>query len=187
LWIIFHQIGSIEKSVQFVYQRNRFVITALYLSSHKKSGGGVLIAVKRIFDVEELDTASGDRLEHMCVKLRCSDRSFFISAVYLAPDVGEASYELFVRDIELIVEKSQLVDHVVVMGDFNLPKIAWVDFEDFGLSPVGVTSDLEAHLIDGLLNYDLKQLNSIPNQFGVSSISSFLTPAPMWQLKRYRY
>jgi hypothetical protein len=87
--------------------------------------------------------------------------------VYLAPDVGEASYELFVRDVELIVEKSQLADHVVVMGDFNLTKIAWVDFEDFGLSPVGVTSDLEANLIDGLLNYDLKQLNSIQNKFGV--------------------
>jgi hypothetical protein len=35
-----------------------------HLSSHKKSGGGVLIVVKRIFDVKELETASGDRLEH---------------------------------------------------------------------------------------------------------------------------
>jgi hypothetical protein len=45
-------------------------------SSHKQSGGGVLIAVKRIFDVEEIVTASGDSLEHVCVRLNCFKRSF---------------------------------------------------------------------------------------------------------------
>jgi hypothetical protein len=145
-----------------VFRRDRNV-----LSSHKKSGGGVLIAVRRIFDVEELETASGDRLEHVCVRLQCSGGRFFISAVYLAPDVGEAAYDLFVRDIELIVGKSQLTDRILILGDFNLPKIVWMDFEDFGLSPLGVSTDLEANLIDGLTNCDLKQLNSIPNQFDV--------------------
>jgi hypothetical protein len=83
------------------------------------------------------------------------------SAVYLAPDVGEVSNDRFVREIELIVGK------VVVMGDLNLPKVSWLNFEDFGLSPVGVSSDLEANLIDGLMNSDLQQLNSISNQFEV--------------------
>jgi hypothetical protein len=94
-----------------------------------------LIAVKRIFDVEGIKTESGDSLEHLCVKLQCPGRRLFISAVYLAPDVGDAPYELFVRDVECIVEKSRLEDHIVAMGDFNLPKISWVDFDDFGLSP----------------------------------------------------
>jgi hypothetical protein len=53
------------------------------------------------------------------------------------------------------------------MGDFNLPKISWVDFDDFGLSSLGVTTDLEAHLVDGLITCDLQQLNSIPIQYGV--------------------
>jgi hypothetical protein len=42
------------------------------------------------------------------------------------------------------------------MGDFNLPKFSWVDFDDFGLSPLGVTTDLEAKLVDGLINCDLQ-------------------------------
>jgi hypothetical protein len=53
------------------------------------------------------------------------------------------------------------------MGDLNLPKVLWLNFEDFGLSPVGVLSNLEANLIDGLLNCYLQQLNSISIQFGV--------------------
>jgi hypothetical protein len=35
------------------------------------------------------------------VKLRSFGESLFMSAVYLAPDVLEVSYELFVRDVEL--------------------------------------------------------------------------------------
>jgi hypothetical protein len=34
---------------------------------------------------------------------------------------------------------------IVVMGDCNL----WVDFEGFDLPLVGITTDFEAHLIDG--------------------------------------
>jgi hypothetical protein len=56
---------EIFDSRYFVFKRGRN-----YLSSHKKTGGGVLIAVKRIFDVEELETASGDRLEHVCLKIQ---------------------------------------------------------------------------------------------------------------------
>lgn len=176
----------------FVFRRDRNL-----LSSHKKSGGGVLIAVKRIFDVEEIETASGDRLEHVCVKLQCSGRSLFISAVYLAPNVGEVPYELFVRDVEQIAERSRLEDHIVVMGDFNLPRVSWTDFEDFGLSPLGVTTDLEANLVDGLINCDFQQLNPYPNQYGVFldlvfSNSSFdvaieTSGAPLLKLDRHHH
>jgi hypothetical protein len=63
-------------------------------------------------------------------------------------DVGDAPYEFFVHDVECIVEESRLEDHIVVMGDFKLPKISWVDFDDFGLSPLSVTTDLIAKLVD---------------------------------------
>jgi hypothetical protein len=63
-------------------------------------------------------------------------------------------YRNWLATVECIVEKSRLEDHIVVMGDFNLPKISWVDFDDFGLSRLGVTTDLEAKLVDGLINCD---------------------------------
>jgi Endonuclease-reverse transcriptase len=111
--------------------------------------------------------------------------------MYLAPDVGETSYELFVRDVRLIVEKSQLSDHIVIMGDFNLPKISWLDFEDFGLSP----TNLHANLIDGLIDCDFQQLNSTPNKYGVyldlvfsnssSDVAIRTSKAPLLKLDRH--
>jgi hypothetical protein len=65
---------EIFDSRYFVFKRDRD-----HLNSHKKSDGGVLIAVERIFDVQKLDTASGDRLEHMCVKLQCFGESLFVA------------------------------------------------------------------------------------------------------------
>jgi hypothetical protein len=57
---------EIFDSRYFVFTRDRN-----HTSRHKKSGGGVLNAVKRFCDVQELEISSGDRLEHVCVKLQC--------------------------------------------------------------------------------------------------------------------
>jgi hypothetical protein len=58
-------------------------------TSSKKSGWGVLIAVKIIFDVSELSTKNLSLFEHECVKIKCNDFSLYVSAIYLAPDVGK--------------------------------------------------------------------------------------------------
>jgi hypothetical protein len=68
------------------------------LSIHKYSGGGVMITLERIFDVEEPKTASSKSLV-----------------------VVEASYELFVRDFEQIFDNSLIVDLIIVIGSSNLP------------------------------------------------------------------
>jgi hypothetical protein len=76
-------------------------------SSSKISGGGVLIAVKRDFDfdVDVFSTRHGLRIEHECVrvKCRCSEYSYYISTVYLAPDVEKLAYDMFVEDMDAIV------------------------------------------------------------------------------------
>jgi hypothetical protein len=68
------------------------------------------------------------------------------------------------------------------MGD--LPTIKWVDYEDFGLSPLSITTDLEAHLIDGLINCDLQPVIYISYQldvfldlvFSISTIETSVVP-----------
>jgi hypothetical protein len=50
-----------------------------------------------------VDNASGDSLEHVCVKIKCSECCLFISAEYVAPDVGKVFYDIIVQEIELIV------------------------------------------------------------------------------------
>jgi hypothetical protein len=45
-------------------------------SSSKKCEGGVLIAVKRDFDVDVFSTRYGLRIEHECVQVKCSEYSY---------------------------------------------------------------------------------------------------------------
>jgi hypothetical protein len=88
-------------------------------SSSKKSGGGVLIAVKRDFDVDVISTRHGLRIEHECVRVRCSEYSYYKSAVYLVSDVGKSAYDLFVEDMDVIVGSSRVIDRILVLGDFT--------------------------------------------------------------------
>jgi hypothetical protein len=54
-----------------------------------------------------------------------------------------------------------------VLGDFNLPKVEWGIQEDGStLLPMGITTDLESDLIEGMLCCDLDQINLTPNQNG---------------------
>jgi hypothetical protein len=89
-------------------------------SSSKKSGGGVLIAVKRDFDVDVISTMHGLRIAHECVGVKCSENSYYISAVYLAPNVGKLAYDMFVEDMD-----ARVTDRILVLGDCNLPKVKW--------------------------------------------------------------
>jgi hypothetical protein len=94
-------------------------------SSTKKSGRGVLIAVKRDFDVDVIFTGHSLRIEHECVRVKSSEYSDYISAVHLAPDVGKPAYDMFVEDMDAIVASYRVTDRILVLGDFNLLKVEW--------------------------------------------------------------
>jgi hypothetical protein len=81
-----------------------------------------LIAVKRIYDVSELSTKNQSLVEHECVKIRCDRFFLYMSAVHLVPGVEKRAYDLFVEDIEVITDNSNLCDVTLVLGDLNLPK-----------------------------------------------------------------
>jgi hypothetical protein len=115
-----------------------------------------------------LSTRHGLHIEHEFARVRCSEYSYYISAVYLAPpDVGKPAYDMFVEDMDAIVGSSRVIDRILVLGDFNLPKVEWEVQEDGStLLPMGITTNLESDLIEGLLCCDLGQINFIPNQKG---------------------
>jgi hypothetical protein len=137
-------------------------------SSSKKSAGGVLIAIKRDFYVDVISTRhDGLRIEHECVRIKCSEYAYYISAVYLASDVGKSAYVMLVEDMDAIVGSSRVTERILVLGDFNLPKVEWeVQENGYTLLPMGITTDLESDLIEGMLCCDLGRINSIPNQNG---------------------
>jgi hypothetical protein len=97
-----------------------------------KSGGGFLIAEKRAFDVGELSTKNQSLIEHECVRMKRDKFFLYNSAVYLAPEVEKRVYDLFVEDIAAITDNSDLCDVILVLGDFNLPKVRWKVDEESG-------------------------------------------------------
>jgi hypothetical protein len=96
-------------------------------SSSKKSRG-VLIAVKRDFDIEVISTKHDLCIKHAheCVRVKCSEYSDYLSAVYLAPDVENPAYDMFVEDmVDTIVGGTRVTDRILVLGSFDLLKIEW--------------------------------------------------------------
>jgi hypothetical protein len=76
----------------------------------------------------------------------------------------------------------RVINRILTLGDFNLPKVEWRVQEDGStLLPMGITTDLENDLIEGMLCYDLGQVNSTPIQNGTfldlifSSASTYIT------------
>jgi hypothetical protein len=110
----FHDEGPFDDRY-FIFRCDRSAA-----SSSKKSGGSVLIAVKRDFDVDVISTRHGLRIAHECVRVKCSEHSYYISAVYLAPDVGKSANDMFVEDLD-----ARVTNRILVLGDCNLPKVKW--------------------------------------------------------------
>jgi hypothetical protein len=72
-----------------------------------------------------------------------------------------------VEDIEAITDSSDLCDVILVLGDFNLPKIRWkVDQESGSVLPMNLTTNLKNDLIGGLFRCDLDLVNVVPNDNG---------------------
>jgi hypothetical protein len=73
-----------------------------------------------------------------------------------------------VEVIEAIIDNSGLLrDVILILGDFNLPKVNWkVDDESGSMIPLNVTSDLKSDLIGGFFGCDLDQINERPNENG---------------------
>jgi hypothetical protein len=59
------------------------------------------------------------------MRVKCSEFSYYISAVYLAPDVGKPAYDMILEDMDAIVRSSRVTDIILVLDDFNLPKVKW--------------------------------------------------------------
>jgi hypothetical protein len=124
-----------------------FKLDRSFLTSANKSGGGVLIAVKRTFDVSELSTKNQSLVEHECARIKCDKFFLYNSAVYLAQDFRKRSYDLFVEDIEGFTDNRE---------SENQPKCRWkVDEKSGSVLPLNVTTDLESNLIGGLFGCDL--------------------------------
>jgi hypothetical protein len=148
--------------------------------------GCVLFAVKRSFDVDVISTRHGLRIKDNCVGVKGCKYSYYISAVYLASDVGKPAYEIFVEDMDAIVGSCKVTDRILVLGDSNLLKVEWRVQKD-GPTFLPITTDLDTDVIEGMLCCDLGKKNSFLDLIfsnASTDITVRICESPLFELDR---
>lgn len=144
----------------FVYRRDRSE-----LNSSKSKGGGILIAVHSsiVSDLVDCDPT----IELLCVKLNICKKLIYVCGVYIPPNSEHEVYTRYTQCLFNISSSTNMSDNVLILGDFNLPKVKWVYDVDVNYAiPGNVTSTVEISCIDSILSYGFVQINDVPNYIG---------------------
>lgn len=104
------------------------------LTSNKISGGGCLIAVLSSVDSEEVEY-SDKSIEFVCVKIKLLKYSLFICCVYIAPALQLEVYNKYVSAFLFVSNLMRKNDKIIILGDFNLPKVKWQIVNNFSYIP----------------------------------------------------
>lgn len=144
-------------------------------------GGGTLIAIHEIFRSNRLHLDDLDGLlEYVAVELKINNKDLIIYNAYIRPITRDRAYEskrsaIFKAHLQNVTKLAEQTDkYILVIGDFNLPKIEWLNTEDeydLGLSPdyEGVTFNKQTTIdfINALFEMGLSQMNCFKNQSGL--------------------
>ena len=91
-------------------------------TSNKKSGGGVFIAVKKVWNSEVLPVLFDD-IEQVFVKLKIGHNIIIIGCVYIPPNALWENYNKHIMDVNEIINKYKTCK-IILTGDYNLPTIS---------------------------------------------------------------
>ncbi|XP_055527991.1 uncharacterized protein LOC129720536 [Wyeomyia smithii] len=137
-------------------------------NSQRQSGGGVLIAVKRLYASSVVQLTAADNIEHLWVKIAIEPLPLFIGVLYLPPDKSR-DINLVMLHIDAVSEISRKfsdIGKLVLLGDFNQPRLAWKSsgsgyaFVDPVQSQLSLASQ---SLLDNMAFLRLRQHNLIRN------------------------
>lgn len=140
-----------------VYRCDRSALTSV-----KSSGGGVLMAIHS--SIVSMAVDSDPTIELLCIKLNICMRCIYIIGLYIPPRSPSEVYTKYTNCLYNVISKLNVDDNVLVLGDFNLPKVKWLVDDDVNcVIPYNVTSDVESICIDSILSFGLVQINNVPN------------------------
>lgn len=133
------------------------------LNSSKKSGGGVLIAAKCDYPANSFDLLNSD-VEMVAVKLKFSSHHVYLFCVYIPPNMPAELYQKCSENIKIAIEDCSPDDRFLICGDFNLPDVDWLFFEeDNCFLPISSSGDKAVEFLGSLSSFSLHQVNSICN------------------------
>lgn len=135
----------------------------------KGHGGGVLVAVKSIYESDRIVFPNADNVEIVCVKVSVRNCVIYVCCVYVPSNSDCLTYERYSSAIDSFMNSIQrkACDIVLVLGDFNFPNVLWLPDTDNDniLLPVNISNsnNVAADFIDSCVSYGLFQINSICN------------------------
>lgn len=128
------------------------------------SGRGVLLAVHNRLDPELVLTSHTAIFEYICVKITILKRFLYILCCYIRPSQSIDGYQHAVDAFDSILDAVDPSDTVIIVGDFNLPYLKWVQSNDEShFIASNPSSNKEILFTDCLSDSGLFQLSGITN------------------------
>jgi len=121
-------------------------------------GGGVLIAVKADLVSQRIPMIITDStLEFFAARIQIHHYYVFISCSYIPPRSDTSLYLQHLAQIRSIHSTVGNNDHLIVLGNCNLPAISWMP----STNPNVLVSKTAHEFVHGLIDLSLGQLNSV--------------------------
>lgn len=163
-------------------------------------GGGVLLAIRSSLLCMLLDLPSSTiennsalDIDQLIVRVTADNmHDVYVIISYIPPKSSFELYKTHIDNCSFIINNLKENQHIIILGDFNLPNINWLlDSDENCLIPFNVTSECESVVVDTLAELGLKQINNfrnklnrfldlvfIDNEFSVSIDSPMPPPVP---------
>lgn len=134
-----------------------------YDTSNCTRGGGVLIATKKNLVVKRL-SINRTNLELVVIIVKIDKISVIFGCIYVPPQANLSIYESVCDSLDFVFTNNEC-DLFVLVGDFNLPNVTWLN-EELAVRAVGCMSPQIECMADCFAYLNLFQLNYIPNVTG---------------------
>lgn len=137
-------------------------------TSEKQSKGGTLIAVHNRFLSELISTGESEGCEHLWVKISNGTQNIIIGSLYIPPASKPERYLNNMNYAKKIIDKTNNDTTVILLGDFNLPNLKWIETDEHSntLIPTNITSEEENIIINSCHDLGLNQINHHHNDNG---------------------
>ena len=148
-------------------------------------GGGVLIAIKSSYYSEEIIISSPSDIEICCALFTISNKKFYIICSYIPPSSPYQIYEAHFDSFKYISTLLSPDDHLIIMGDFNLPSVTWTydPDEPYRLLPHCGNPQL-TEFLNNVTSLCAFQINKIRNSLGKLLDLVFVDDISIFQLQR---
>lgn len=137
--------------------------------SHTDSttGRGILLAILNQYDATTFDIPNVHSCEVICVIINTTKRSLYILCCYIRPNEPTQTYQVVADAIEFVSEAMNPEDDLIILGDFNLPRLHWIESDDEShYITINTTSEKESLFMDRVTDSGLFQMSHVKNNLG---------------------